>query len=196
MGGIVSMKLKAYERTGIKEEKNLRESQAKLIERQNSEQEIKRSIELGRYRENCRNKYDLNLMNFEKEYQRTTNLLSSYRLYEDNIGILLQGYYEYLHTYGSSMTALGLREFRKSIESGVRQAWDVEKKKKREAQIENAVLDFVIECYDDIEHSGGQINVLDIMYLMYELNLNIKSEQACEEITSKIKTIYDELKNS
>lgn len=190
------MRLKIYERTGIKEETKRKVSQAKLIERQNSEQEIKHSIELGKYRERCQDKYDLNLMDREREYERTRNLLWSYGIYEENINILIEGYSEYLATYGSSMTALGLREFRKSIKSGVRQACDAEEKKNREVQIENEVIDFVIEYYDDIGYLGGQIDLSNIVYLMSELNLDIRNQQNCEEIKARVKTIYDELKNN
>ena len=198
MGGIVSMRLKVYERTGIKEETKRKVNQAKLIERQISEQEIKRSVELGKYRESCQDKYNLDLMDFEREYERTRNLLWSYRIDEENINDLIIGYSEYLNIYGSSMTALGLRGFRKSIESGVRMARNAEKQKmeaQMETVVENAVIDFVIEYYDEIESLRGQIKLSDIIYLMMELNLDIRNQRTCDEIKVKVKTIYDELKN-
>lgn len=194
------MRFKVYERTGIKEETKIKENQSKLIERQNSEEEIRHSIERGKYKESCQNKYDLDLMVLEKEYQKTENLLMAYQdlqlLYGGNICTLIEGYLEYFYTYGSSMTALGLRRFRKSIESGIRTACNLEKKKMKKAQIENAVIDFVVENYDGIEYLGEEINLPDLRYLMFELNLSPRNQQEYERVTTKVKTIYDELKSN
>lgn len=190
------MRFKVYERTGIKEETKLKENQSKLIEKQNSEEVIRYSIERGKYKESCQNKYDLDLMDFEREYEKTNNLLLSYVSYEENICVLIDGYLEYFYTYGRSMTALGLRGFRKSAEKGIAFARNLEKRKKKEEKEENTVIDFVIENYDEIEDFGEEISVPDFMYLMFELGLSSRNQQECERVTTKVKTIYDELKGN
>lgn len=193
------MKLKVYERTGIKEENALKDNQARLIKRQILQQAIKHSIERGIYKENCKNSYDLNLMDYKKEYKKTEDLLKLYQdmavVYEENICILIEGYVEYFNTYGSNMNALGLRGFRKNIERVVKLACSAEKIKRKESQIENAVIEFVIEHYDDIEYFDEEIDDSDIMCLMYELGLNRKNQHEYEDIKSKVKTIYEELKD-
>ena len=194
------MRFKVYERTGIKELSKIKESQSKLIEKQNSEQEMKHSIERGMYKESCGDKYNLDLMNLEREYKKTENLLMLYQdmsiMYEANVGILIGGYLEYFYTYGSSMTALGLRGFRKSMEASINVARNIEKWKKREVQIENTVLDFVVDNYDEIKYLGEEINVPGIMYLMFELELSPRNQQEYNEIQAKVKSIYDEFKNN
>jgi len=195
----MEMKLKVYERTGIKEETKLKEKKEKLIERQKSEIEIKQGIERGIYKENCKNNYDLNLMCYEKEYKRTEDLLMWYQevsiVYEENVCILIGGYIDYFHTYGNRMTALGLRRFRKTVETVIELACRIEKKKKRNAQVENMAIDFVIEHYDGIEYFGSEINVPDIIHLMFDLGMSERNPQEYEEVKEKVKTIYEELKS-
>ena len=191
------MRFKVYERTGIKEETKLKENQSRLIEKQNSEEGIRHSIERGKYKESCQNKYDLDLMDVEREYQKTENLLMRYQnmsiMDEENICILIGGYLEYFYTYGSSMTALGLRGFRNSIEASINVARNIERWKKRESQIENAMIDFVVENYDEIEYLGEEISVPGIIYLMFDLELDLNQQ---EKVKAKVKTIYDELKSN
>ena len=92
------MKLKIYERTKIKEEKALKESQSKIIEKWNSEQKIKCSIKRGIYKENCKNSYNLELMDYKKEYKKIKDMLKLYKeksiTYEENIRTLIEGYVE------------------------------------------------------------------------------------------------------
>lgn len=137
-------------------------------------------------------------MDYKKEYKKTEDLLKLYQdmsvVYGENICILLEGYVEYFNTYGSNMNAQGLRGFRKNIGRVIKLACSVEKMKRKQTQIENTVIEFVIEHCDEIESFLEKINVLDIMYLMYELGLNIRNQQECEEIKNKVKTIYEELK--
>lgn len=191
------MRFKVYERTGIKEETKLKENQSRLIEKQNSEESIRHSIERGKYKESCQKKYDLDLMDIEREYQKTENLLMRYQnmsiMDEENISILIGGYLEYFYTYGSSMTALGLRGFRKSIEASINVARNIERWKKRESQIENAMIDFVVENYDEIEYLGEEISAPGIIYLMFDLELDLNQQ---EKVKAKVKTIYDELKSN
>lgn len=190
------MKLKIYERTGIKEENLLKNSQAKLTKRQESQQAIKSSIERGLYKENCKNCYNLNLMDYKKEYKKTEDLLKAYHdmrvKYEENICLLIESYVEYFSIYGRDMNAFGLRGFRKNIERAVSLA----KTKCREIQIENLVLELVIEQYDDIEYFDGEIDNQDIIYFMDGLGLKRLNQQECEKIKSKVKTIYKELKDN
>ena len=61
-------------------------------------------------------------------------------------------------------------------------------------RIEDAVLNFVIDYYDEIEYFGEEMDDSEIMYLMYELGIKRKYQQ--EEIKIKIKTIYEELKSN
>lgn len=192
------MKLKIYERTGIKEKTLLRNSQAKIAKAQELQRAIKGSLERGVYKENCKNSYDLSLMNYRKEYKKTEDLLNLYRdmkvILEENICDLIDGYVEYFNTHGSSMSAWALRGFRKNIERVIVLTRNAEKNKRREIQIENAVMEFVINHCDEMEYFDEKINVSDIMYLMYDLGLNRNHQQ--EEIKAKIKSIYEELKSN
>lgn len=192
------MRLKVYERTGIKEERVLKDKKLKLIEQKQFEQAMRCSIQRGIYKKNCKDCYDLRLMDRRKEYKKTEDLLEIYQdmgtIFEENIWGLIEGYVEYFNTYGSRMSALGLRGFRKNIERVIQLSREVEKEKRKEVQIDNAVLEFVIDCYEEIECADGEIDDSDIMYLMYELGIKRRYQQ--EEVKIKIKRMYEELKDN
>lgn len=187
---IISMKLKIHERTGIKEKGLFKEKQTKLREKANSEQRINFSIERGMYKESCKNRYDLNLMDYQKEYKKTEDLLQAYQdmsiIYGENLESLIDGYVNYFAVYGSSMNALGLRGFRKTVESVMNISYRLERMKRKEVQLENEIIDLFVEHYDQIEYLDDQICLPgSIMNLMYLLGLN--REQA-EELKIKVKT--------
>lgn len=194
-----------YERTGIKEKKNLRESREQLSKRKRREENLQITKERTAYREDVEKKYDTGLMNRSKECQKIENLLEDY--YEKssmditcNTYQLVQGYQDYFSSYGENMTTLELRTFRKAIAKTLsisnaqsllasQSMEEIETASSLACAQEEAILDFCVEHYECLTTSG--LNSLELTGFLLNAGTPIQNIENLKEAKTKVMTLLD-----
>lgn len=202
------MELKAYERTGIKEKKNLRENKEQLLKRKRQEENLQITRERTAYREEVEKKYDTSLMNRDKECKRIENLLED--CYEKssmditcNIYQLVQGYQDYFSSYGENMTTLELRTFRKAMAKtlsisnaqsllAMQSMETIEVQSPEAAAQDDAILDFCAEYYDSLTTKG--LNSLELTGFLLNAGTPIQNIENLKEAKMKVMTLIDKTK--
>lgn len=190
------MKLKIYERTGIKEENQKKIGMEETLKLQKQEQKIQKAMARGIYKKNCKNNYDVEKMSYEKEYKKTRSLLNRYndskRFYSEGIQVLFMGYMEHFNIYSKSMTPLQLRVFRKNMESTMNKAFRIE----IECKQENKLIDLCIEYLEFMENYKVEENdsmiECDLLYIASQVSKEDDNE--LETLKIKAKSIYEILK--
>ncbi len=202
------MELKAYERTGIKEKKNLRESKEQLLKRKRQEENLQMTMERTAYREDVEKKYDTGLMNRDKECKKIKNLLED--CYEKssmditcNIYQLVQGYQDYFSSYGENMTTLELRTFRKAMAKtlsisnaqsllATQSMETIEVQSPEATAQDDAILDFCAEYYDSLTTKG--LNSLELTGFLLNAGTPIQNIENLKEAKMKVMTLIDKTK--
>lgn len=197
------MIIKEYERTGIKERKGKKVSQEQILKDKIKKDAIQRTKERTAYKIEVAEKYDIGLMNFEKEYEKTLYLLESYQLAypvsmdnnHDNIEQLVQGYSDYFLTFGEEMSALALRDFRNSIEKTIRvsrkQQIKPEMGQEREEDVQDtAILNFCIDYYDELEIYGLNLAMTGrLINFLIEKDTPIQNEKNLASAKTKVHSL-------
>lgn len=196
------MMRKEYERTGIKEHKNLRENKEQMLKRKIHEENIQITKERTAYNIEVAKKYDIDLMNSEKEYQKTLNLLEAYQLcylrsgssHSSNIEQLILGYSDYFLTVGENMSALSLRDFRNSIEKTIRisrkqQPIQVEDDREEYVQ-DTAILNFCIEYSDALEMQGLDLAMTgELINFLIDEETPIQNANNLANVKTKVRSL-------
>lgn len=196
------MTRKEYERTGIKEHKNLRENKEQMLKRKIHEENIQITKERTAYNIEVAKKYDIDLMNSEKEYQKTLNLLEAYQLcylrsgssHSSNIEQLILGYSDYFLTVGENMSALSLRDFRNSIEKTIRisrkqQPIQVEDDREEYVQ-DTAILNFCIEYSDALEMQGLDLAMTgELINFLIDEETPIQNANNLANVKTKVRSL-------
>lgn len=199
-----------YERIRIKEKKNLRENKEQILKRKKQEDNLQLTKARTAYNMEAKNKYDIGLMNREKEYRKTLDLLEGYQWNYltgesnpyDNIEQLVQGYSDYFLIFGESMSALALRDFRNSIEKTIRtsrrkQTMPDSSEQIKEYQQDTAILDFCIAYDKELSLYGLDIGMTGtLINFLIDENTPIRNVENLVNVKTKVKSLLDSSKSN
>ena len=180
---------KVYEKTGIKENNIKRKTQREILSKKNHKAEVEKALLKGRYKKDN----DLSLMKYGREYRKVEKLLrDAYDLYSYDINVLemVKGYLEYFKLYGKEMTPLGLRNFRKGIESTLYNSKDKYSEKDEYDDLEDeAVFEFYFKNISSIEN--GDSFILEMINFFREKGFPIENTEDLIRVKSKVKTLTE-----
>ena len=180
---------KVYEKTGIKENNIKRKTQREILSKKNHKAELEKALLKGRYKKDN----DLSLMKYGREYRKVEKLLrDAYDLYSYDINVLemVKGYLEYFKLYGKEMTPLGLRNFRKGIESTLYNSKDKYSEKDEYDDLEDeAVFEFYFKYTSLIE--DGDPFILEMLNFFRKKGFPIENTEDLIRVKSKVKTLTE-----
>ena len=166
---------KVYEKMGIKENNIKRKTQREILSKKNHKAEVEKALLKGRYKKDN----DLSLMKYGREYRKVEKLLrDAYDLYSYDINVLemVKGYLEYFKLYSKEMTPLGLRNFRKGIESTLYNSKDKYSEKDEYDDLEDeAVFEFYFKNISLIEN--GDSFILEMINFFREKGFPIENTE-------------------
>lgn len=193
------MKQKAYERTGIKEKNQKRESQEAKEKKLAHDLEVQRSVEKGLYRSQVEGRYDVTLMNRDREYEKARQVLAGYiefiDYYDENVQTVIEGYQAYWEMYGCVMTPVGLRAFRNGINKTIARTKEEMEAARREKQ-EETILDFYVN-YGSLVDERGMDHDLPTFFLeeyLFSKGVSLESIENVERAKTRVKAIQSVLK--
>ena len=181
---------KVYEKTGIKENNIKRKTQSEILSKKNHEAEVEKALLKGMNKKDN----DLSLMRYGREYRKVEKLLKDvYDLYSSDVNVLeiVKGYLEYFKLYGKDMTPLGLRNFRKGIESTLYNSKDKysEIDEYDDLEEDEAVFEFYFKNISLIEN--GDSFVLEMINFFREKGFPIENTEDLIRVKSKVKTLTE-----
>ena len=181
---------KVYEKTGIKENNIKRKTQREILSKKNHKAEVEKALLKGMHKKDN----DLSLMKYGREYRKVEKLLKdAYDLYSSDANILeiVKGYLEYFKLYGKDMTPLGLRNFRKGIESTLYNSKDKysEIDEYDDLEEDEAVFEFYFKNISLIEN--GDSFVLEMINFFREKGFPIENTEDLIRVKSKVKTLTE-----
>ncbi len=201
------MVLHGYERTGIKENKQLKESKEQMLKKKRQQENLQIIKDRTTYNQDVAKKYDTSLMNRDKECKKIKKLLgdyyeASFMSKEENIFQLVSGYQEYLLAFGDHMTALELRTFRNSIVKTLSISEEqLFLAKQSEASMEvlgdnpqdEAILDFCVENLESLTTKG--LNSLELVGFLLDAGTPIQNSENLKEVKTKVMNLLADSKS-
>ena len=181
---------KVYEKTGIKENNIKRKTQREILSKKNHKAEVEKALLKGMHKKDN----DLSLMKYGREYRKVEKLLrDAYDLYSYDANILeiVKGYLEYFKLYGKDMTPLGLRNFRKGIESTLYNSKDkyIETDEFDDLEEDEVVFEFYFKYMSLIEN--GDSFILEMLNFFREKGVPIENTEDLIRVKSKVKTLTE-----
>ena len=119
-------------------------------------------------------------------------LRDAYDLYSYDVNVLemVKGYLEYFKLYSKEMTPLGLRNFRKGIESTLYNSKDKYSEKDEYDDLEDeAVFEFYFKNISLIEN--GDSFILEMINFFREKGFPIENTEDLIRVKSKVKTLTE-----